>query len=74
MKIDGSQYTMWIAWVHYDFVAGKILVDSSMGGLILDLVASDQTFGFWGSLLVAFLGACVLVAILHAVTRDRSVV
>ena len=35
-----------------DLIIG--LVGAFLGGLIMNLLAPDQTFGFWGSLLVAF--------------------
>ncbi len=54
-----------------DLVVG--LVGAFLGGLIVSLVSPGTTFGFWGSLVIALIGACVLVAILHAVTRNRDV-
>ena len=53
-----------------DLIVG--LVGAFLGGLVMDILAPDATFGFWGSLLVALIGACVLVAILHAIARNRT--
>lgn len=53
-----------------DLIIG--LVGAFLGGLIMNLLAPDANFGFWGSLLVALIGACILVAILHAIARNRS--
>jgi uncharacterized membrane protein YeaQ/YmgE (transglycosylase-associated protein family) len=52
-----------------DLIIG--LVGAFIGGLILDVLVPNQTGGFWGSLLVAFIGACILVAILHAIAGRR---
>jgi len=48
------------------------IIGAFIGGLILNLLAPDATFGFWGSLIVALIGACILVAIVHAVQRGRT--
>ncbi len=55
-----------------DMVVG--LIGAFLGGLLVDVLAPSSTFGFWGSLFIAIIGACVLVAILHAVTRNRGAV
>jgi len=47
-------------------------VGAFLGGLIINLLVPDATFGFWGSLLVALIGACILVAIVHAITGRRT--
>jgi len=47
------------------FIVG--LIGAFIGGLILNLLAPHANFGFWGSLVVALIGACILVAIVHAV-------
>jgi len=52
-----------------DLVIG--LVGAFLGGLIMNVLGPDQNFGFWCSFLVALLGACILVGIVHAVTRNR---
>ncbi len=53
-----------------DLVIG--LVGAFVGGLVMDVLTPSETFGFWGSFVVALIGACILVAILHAVTRNRA--
>ncbi|HYB00216.1 MAG TPA: GlsB/YeaQ/YmgE family stress response membrane protein, partial [Ktedonobacteraceae bacterium] len=45
------------------FIVG--LIGAFIGGLILNLLAPHANFGFWGSLVVALIGACILVAIVH---------
>ena len=45
-----------------DIVIG--LVGALIGGFLASLLGITGTFHFWGSLLIAFLGACILVAIL----------
>ncbi len=37
----------------------------------MDLLLPNASFGFIGSLIVAFIGACILIAILRAVTGNR---
>src|SRR5215467_11890957 len=53
-----------------DIVIG--LVGAFIGGSIASLLGIRGTFHFWGSLLIAFLGACVLVAILKAFSAGSS--
>ena len=38
----------------------------------MNLLTPDASFGFWGSVVVAFIGACVLIALLRAFSRGRS--
>ncbi len=53
-----------------DIVLG--LIGAFIGGLIMSFfVAGDA--GFWGSIVVAFIGACILVAIARALTPGRPV-
>ena len=47
-----------------DIVIG--LVGAFIGGFIASFLGIRGTYHFWGSLLIAFLGACILVAILNA--------
>src|SRR5438270_9728067 len=53
-----------------DIIVG--IVGAFLGGLIMNLLAPDMTTGFWGSIVVAFIGACILIAILRAVARGRT--
>ena len=48
-----------------DIIVG--LIGSVVGGFLVSLFV-DGTVGFWGSILVAFVGACVLIFL---VSRDR---
>ncbi len=52
-----------------DIIVG--IVGAFLGGLVMNLLAPDASFGFWGSIVVAFIGACILIAILHAVSGRR---
>jgi uncharacterized membrane protein YeaQ/YmgE (transglycosylase-associated protein family) len=51
-----------------DIVIG--LVGALIGGFLASFLGITGTFHFWGTLLIAFLGACVLVAILKALSGD----
>jgi uncharacterized membrane protein YeaQ/YmgE (transglycosylase-associated protein family) len=48
------------------------LIGALIGGFIIGLLVPNASFGFIGSLIVALIGACLLVGILHAVTRRRT--
>ncbi len=50
-----------------DIVIG--LVGALIGGFLASFLGIRATYHFWGSLLIAFLGACILVAILKAFSR-----
>ena len=52
-----------------DIVIG--LVGALIGGFLASFLGIRGTFHFWGSLLIAFLGACILVAILKAFSGGR---
>ena len=41
------------------------LIGTVIGGYLASLLNISGTFHFWGTLLIAFLGACILVAILQ---------
>jgi uncharacterized membrane protein YeaQ/YmgE (transglycosylase-associated protein family) len=54
-------------------IIGDILVGllgALIGGFLFGLLVEGDT-GFWGSMVVAFLGACILIAILRAVGPAR---
>jgi uncharacterized membrane protein YeaQ/YmgE (transglycosylase-associated protein family) len=51
-----------------DIVVG--LIGAFIGGLVFSLLVEGNV-GFWGSIVVAFIGACILVAIIRAVTPRR---
>jgi len=53
-----------------DIIVG--VVGAFIGGLLMNLLAPDANIGFWGSIVVSFIGACILIAILRAVSRGRS--
>jgi uncharacterized membrane protein YeaQ/YmgE (transglycosylase-associated protein family) len=52
-----------------DLVVG--LVGAVLGGFLCGLFVTGTT-GFWGSILVAFLGACALIAVVRIVVRGRT--
>ena len=54
-----------------DIVVG--IVGAVIGGFLLStLFGASGTFGFWGSLIVAFVGAVVLLAALKVVSGGRA--
>ncbi|GHO51631.1 GlsB/YeaQ/YmgE family stress response membrane protein [Ktedonobacter robiniae] len=52
-----------------DIVVG--IIGAFLGGLVSNLLIPDANFGFWGSIVVSFIGACILIAILRAVSGGR---
>ncbi len=52
-----------------DIIVG--LVGAFVGGLIFSLFTVGD-IGFWGSIVVAFVGACVFVGIMRALTPSRA--
>jgi len=52
-----------------DIVVG--LIGSFFGGLILSFFI-EGTAGFWGSILVAFVGACVLIVLVRAISGRQA--
>ncbi len=53
-----------------DIVVG--LIGAFIGGLIFRLFVEGDA-GFWGSIVVSFIGACVLIGILRAFSPARRV-
>jgi uncharacterized membrane protein YeaQ/YmgE (transglycosylase-associated protein family) len=53
-----------------DIIVG--LIGSFLGGLVVGFFVEGSA-GFWGSIVVAFLGACVLIAIVRALSPSRPV-
>jgi uncharacterized membrane protein YeaQ/YmgE (transglycosylase-associated protein family) len=52
-----------------DIIVG--IIGAFLGGLVTNLLVPDANFGFWGSIVVSFIGACILIAILRAVSGGR---
>jgi len=52
-----------------DIVIG--LVGAFIGGFIASFLGFTGTYHFWGSLLIALIGACILVAILKVISGSR---
>lgn len=53
-----------------DIIAG--LIGALIGGFIFGFFVQGAT-AFWGSVVVAFIGACILIAIVRAVTPGYRV-
>jgi uncharacterized membrane protein YeaQ/YmgE (transglycosylase-associated protein family) len=51
-----------------DIVVG--LIGALIGGFVCGMFVEAQA-GFWGSIVVAFIGACILIAIVHALAPAR---
>src|SRR5436305_10734396 len=52
-----------------DIIVG--IVGAVVGGVILGLFV-NMTVGWWGTFITAFVGACILIAILRAVAPKRT--
>ncbi len=52
-----------------DIVTG--LIGAFLGGFLFGLVVSGDA-GFWGSIVVAFVGACILIVIARFVALKRT--
>jgi uncharacterized membrane protein YeaQ/YmgE (transglycosylase-associated protein family) len=52
-----------------DIVVG--LIGSFLGGLLLSFFV-EGTAGFWGSILVAFVGACVLIILVRVISGRQA--
>jgi uncharacterized membrane protein YeaQ/YmgE (transglycosylase-associated protein family) len=52
-----------------DIVVG--IVGAFLGGWLLSLIGLSVS-SFWGTLITAFIGACILIALVHAVTGTRT--
>jgi uncharacterized membrane protein YeaQ/YmgE (transglycosylase-associated protein family) len=48
------------------------LVGAVIGGYLANLLNIRGVYHFWGSLIIAFIGACILVAVLQLVSGDRG--
>jgi uncharacterized membrane protein YeaQ/YmgE (transglycosylase-associated protein family) len=48
------------------------LIGAFLGGLVMGFFVHGQA-GFWGSIVVAFIGACVLIAIVRALSPRTTV-
>jgi uncharacterized membrane protein YeaQ/YmgE (transglycosylase-associated protein family) len=52
-----------------DIVVG--LIGAFLGGLIFGLFVQGDA-GFWGSIGVSFIGACILIAIIRVISPART--
>jgi uncharacterized membrane protein YeaQ/YmgE (transglycosylase-associated protein family) len=52
-----------------DIIVG--LIGSSLGGLILSFF-DEEAAGFWGSIFVAFIGACILIFAVRVISERRA--
>jgi uncharacterized membrane protein YeaQ/YmgE (transglycosylase-associated protein family) len=59
----------------YGFIGDTVLglIGALIGGFITDMFVTGMA-GFWGTIVIAFIGACILVAISRLVTGRRSTV
>ncbi|HEV3446933.1 MAG TPA: GlsB/YeaQ/YmgE family stress response membrane protein, partial [Gemmataceae bacterium] len=46
------------------------LIGALVGGFLFGMLVEGD-YGFWGSMVVAFLGACILIAIVRALAPGR---
>jgi uncharacterized membrane protein YeaQ/YmgE (transglycosylase-associated protein family) len=53
-----------------DLVVG--LIGAFVGGFIASFFVAGS-MGFWGSIVVAFLGACLCIAVMRAISNRRVV-
>jgi uncharacterized membrane protein YeaQ/YmgE (transglycosylase-associated protein family) len=53
-----------------DIIIG--LIGAFIGGLLTNLLIPNANFGFIGSIIVSIIGACILIAILHAMSRGTG--
>jgi uncharacterized membrane protein YeaQ/YmgE (transglycosylase-associated protein family) len=53
-----------------DIILG--LIGAFIGGLVFSLFVEGEP-GFWGSIAIAFIGACILVAIVRALSARTTV-
>ena len=53
-----------------DIIVG--LIGSVVGGFLMGFFVHGDT-GFWGSIVVAFLGACLLIAVMRMVRSPRTI-
>ena len=57
----------WFAWIVIGLIAGALI-----GGFLLgSLFGATGTVHFWGSIVVAFIGAVVLLAVLKLISGGR---
>lgn len=47
------------------------LIGALIGGYVVSLLGFSETFFFWGSIGVAFVGACIFVFLLQALKGDK---
>jgi uncharacterized membrane protein YeaQ/YmgE (transglycosylase-associated protein family) len=53
-----------------DIIVG--VVGAFVGGFVFRLIGGSGAFGFWGSILIAFIGAVILLVLLRAVSGRRT--
>ena len=83
VSVDGAGV---IGWLIIGLIAGALaslvmrgggygiivgIIGAFTGGFILSLVGVGAN-GFWGTLVTAFIGACILIAILPAISGNRA--
>lgn len=53
-----------------DIIVG--LIGAFVGGFVVGIFLEGNA-GFWGSILVAFIGACLLIAVVRAISGPRGI-
>src|SRR2546428_4850738 len=69
--IAGFLATRVVRGPHFGIIGDLVigLVGAFLGGLVADLLFPNSTFHFWATLLIAVIGAIVLLAILRWIAR-----
>ena len=59
---------------HYGIIGDLVigLVGAFLGGLVADFLFPNTTFHFWGTLILAIIGAVILLAILRFIARQTG--
>ena len=72
--IAGFLATRVIRGPHYGIIGDIVigLIGAFLGGLVADLLFPNTTFHFWATLLIAVIGAIVLLAIFRLIARGSG--
>ena len=59
--------------VSFDLPAGQVvgLIGAMLGGFLFGLAVPGDA-GFWGSILVAFIGACIFIVVVRFIALNRT--
>jgi len=72
--IAGFLATRVIRGPHYGIIGDIVigLIGAFLGGLVADILFPNTTFHFWGTLIIALIGAVILLAILRLIARGTG--